>query len=371
MKLLYAFNQRRNRWYVIDDNTKEEISLKKKELIELYKNEGVHNIKVYGDEIKGLGYSLSRFTDSVPNGRAYVFRQMLKDGATKYYVVTTAKGEIMSLTEPELYKMARETGLVNIDTDKFREGHIKLLDNTYEINNVSTKSLQYKYDIEDYIKLYKRYKKFGFSFDKPKVGEYSAVFDVAFNLDAMKVESDFESFMKNHKIVVSLINSSNIISAQPIYENVTVGYSDGKYRYKAETVLGYLLTFTLYVDGQAYTREVIIDKTDKKLTSVIKNNCIIKFNSKGFKNLVTYDYVEKSNIDGFITKDELDKKAELSETCKEVIEISKSGQEVVFRLVNGAYVSLVGEDKQGELKLRNNIKINALEHKNLLNKLLK
>lgn len=362
MKLLHACNNKLNKWYVVDTVSQEKFRLTKKELIELYKSEGVYNIKVYGDQVKGNNYSLYRFNDLVSNGRSYVFMKIIKNNSVAGYLVVSATGDIKTYSVDDLYYLSKFTGLVNVDVDELKKGNLVLLDNTYKIKDLTNKTLQYTYDVEDYMKLYNRYKRYGFSTDKPKVGEYSPVFDTGFNLESLQVESNYESFTKNHKFVVALINSAKILEVNPVYEHIEIEYTDNKYRYNLKNLIGYAINFEVSHKGQVYTRQIIVDKADKKLLTVLSK--VNKFSGNGFKDLVTYKNHIISGNDGTVTSDEAENTEEFIGRYKDMLNKVKCGQVVQLSLTSGKYID---KDNDIVLKIRNNLKINAIENRYLLN----
>lgn len=369
MKILYAFNFRSNKWYVVDVTTGKTEVLSKRVLIEHCKSDGdIFNIKAYGQDVQGNGYSLTRLPDYVSNGRIFVYRQIVKNGQVVGYKAVTALGRLFDINGADLHKYNVTTGIVNIDTRNIKYGILKLLDNSYKVHNINTNTLKYEYDIEDYLKLFKKYTQFGWSRDKAQMAEYSPVFDVAFSLDNVNVESNMEAFTRNHKIVVSLLNSgASIDTVYTVYDTIKISRSSvNSLVYTLEKPVGYLVAYSIVIGGKRYTRDILVSNKDSKILAILSGSKA-KADVGTLKRCVIYGDKPSGLMDGLETREDREVNGSVLEEYKRFNKSIQEGTEVELHLINGEYKASSGE----VFKLRNDIKINSIENKYLLSKLLK
>lgn len=359
MLILFAINVRKNKYYIFNSRTSSIVDLKKKDILELCKENKVINIRKYGDEIKGLNYSISRFTDYCSNGRSYVINVFKSMGTIIAYEYIDSSGKLEINNTSQARLKFRKHGIVN---GVVEDGEINLIAGSYCVVDKTPKSCGYTYDIDDYSALFKKYKLLGFSPDKRKVEKYASVFGVDATLERTDMESTLNSFINGHKMVTNILNQSEIVEVNPIYKNITYKLNEhGKNTLEATGIVGYTIKYSC----QERIFEVNICSCDKKLLAFTNDIETKKLSLGAILNLWKYnrDSDEYSSLDGITTALEISSGFNVGE-IKRLQKLYKT-KTVKLELNNGNYVSEDGI----KLPIRNNLRINCSEHIKLFNEL--
>lgn len=367
MKLLYALNKKLNRYYVVDTDTRKLYELSKLSLIDMHKETPIYNINIYDGEIKGKSVSLGRFNDRRMDGRVYVYRVRTKSGSIFCYDLTTSFGNLVSIKVSDIHKVSQMYGIINISPKSLDVGGIVLIDGTYETVDETSKTLNYVYDIEDYLMLFNAYERYGFSQDKQVTDTYRPVFGVSFTLEDSRVESNIDSFIKNHKLLVTLLNRAKEIDyAIPVCNKVILWKENNTLKFSAQDLLGYLIHFRILINDIEYSRDVIVDKVDKKIMSLITKSKVQTLKFSNFQSMVSYKGEIESDIDGIVTIKEFNDTERFEDSFQKFKSKAIKVGRVELHLVNGVYK----DDSDLRLTIRNNLKLNAAENMRLINRLL-
>lgn len=338
MLYLFAIDYSKNLYYILDTNSGKVEYYHKKALFDVPR---IENITTYGGQVRGRGYSLGKFSNLSENGRSYVTRQFISNGNIVAYEVIKSSGSMQVLNERDALIRFARLGVVN---GEVRSGTLIMYKDTYKSVDTTPKTNKYKYDVDDYLEIFKGYKDLGLSHDKRKVDKYRPVFGNA-TLDDTAMQSNFDSLVEGHKAVTNVLNKSVILGAYPIYRDMTYGQG-----IKVSGLLGYTIKYRY----KGFVHEVNIHKTDKKLMTLVKKQPVSK---KDIENLWLYkESLPTDSAYTFIEMEDnmnVDELARLNYLCRQ--------REIKLTLKDGDY-------KGGgiSLKIRNNLRINCSEHLRML-----
>lgn len=337
MLYLFAIDYSKNLYYILDTKSGKAMHYHKKGLLDV---PGIQNITTYGGEVCGKGYSLSRFSNLSESGRSYVTRMFISGSSPAYEIITSSGSRLILNERDALIRFAR-LGLVN---GEMKDGKVSLYKNTFKTVDITPKTGMYKYDVDDYLALFKGYRELGLSSDRRKVEKYRPVFGNA-KLDDTVIQSNFDSFVEGHKIVSNLLIKSEILGAIPVYREITYGEE-----LKVRGLVGYNIIYRY----KGLIHEVNIHKADKKLMTLVKKQPISRSDIESL-----WIYKEQLPTDSAYTFIEMENNINVDELAR--IKYLSHQKEVKLTLKDGEYKGC-----GISLKIRNNLRINCSEHVRIL-----
>jgi len=340
------------------------IEMTKGELVNYLNNGGkADNIGIKGVNLVGTNGDLRRYKDGIKSNSLVVLYKSIEKAGVFYYVANSL-GKVLKLDTDSLIREGRKHDIANgqiavVGYGKYENVIItSIRGNFREVKEKTYRSL----DLDDYIQLYKIYKKINNGVGCPNaVGTVTTdVMPGGVVIERQFVESDFENFIMNYKVLQAFISDKRNYTFEKIYNYYNFKINQSGLLVTVKGIAGYLVTFT------KLQKEVFIPVDDTNLVQRLKSTKLNKEKcTNSLEKLFVYGRNEVRADDSVETCDQIHGNFNVDVVNKAKKELKMRGEIEVT--INTDYTFNIGS--QTGVMMRYNLNVRARDFRGLRGKI--